>query len=172
MVNMELETPRLLLRDLQAGDLPILACLWTNPDATRFMGGPRDYNELIGMLTEDLETQPSPEWNLWPLVEKATGNVIGHCGILDKEIDGVTEYEVNYILDPAAWGKGYATEIVVALKDYTLNQMGLDHVVALIDPENTASAKVARKAGLTHEKDTVRPDGKTKQVFTAVRTTP
>lgn len=166
---MELETQRLLLRDLQAGDIPFLAGLWADPEATRYLGGPHDYDEVAGILAEELANPTPPDLNLWPLVESDTGSLIGYCGIIDKEIDGVTEYEINYILDPAAWGKGYATEIALALKDYAFNEWHLDRVVALIDPENTASARVARKAGLTHEKDTLRPDGKTKQVFSAAR---
>ena len=46
----------------------------------------------------------------------------------------------------------------------------MDRIVALIDPENAASARVAMKVGLRYERDTVRPDGKTMQVFAMSKT--
>ena len=38
-------------------------------------------------------------------------------------------------------------------------------LITLIDPENAASAGVAKKAGLTFRDETVRPSGKRMQVY-------
>ena len=45
-----LETERLLLRYMKPEDIPCLVNLWTDPDVTRFMNGPRD----IATLRENL----------------------------------------------------------------------------------------------------------------------
>jgi len=42
------------------------------------------------------ETPSAEQYDLWPVVEKETGQVVGHCGLLDKEIEGITEIELNY----------------------------------------------------------------------------
>jgi len=162
---MKLETERLFLRLLQTEDIPILARLWSDPDVTHYIGGPHDYDEVYEELCKDDEVKPPPLLDLWVLVEKSTNRIIGHCGIIDKEIDDTTEYDLNYILDKPVWGKGYATEIAVAIRDYSLEYLRLNRVIALIDPENRASINVALKIGMAHEKDVQRPDGITRQVY-------
>ena len=162
---MKLETERLLLRDMQVADVPALTGLWTDPEVTRFMGGPRDYQELNTELLKDARDESPPQFDLWVLIEKATSRVIGHCGIIDKEIDGITEYDLTYVLVKSAWGKGYATEIAISIKDYAFKNLGLKRIVALIDPLNLDSQHVAKKVGLRHEKDVVRPHGKVMQVY-------
>lgn len=82
------------------------------------------------------------------MVEKATGAVIGHCGLLEKEIEGRSEIELVYVLAPGVWGRGYATEAGRAIKAYALASLGCDRLVALIHPDNPASERVAEKLGL------------------------
>ena len=162
---MHLETEQLILRPLQANDAHTLATIWTDPDVTHFMGGPRDYAKLIVSFEKDAKENPPPRFDLFPVIEKATGNIIGHCGLLDKEIEGVTEIELVYVLAKSAWGKGYATEIATALRDYAFDTLKLNRIVSLIEPENIASQHVAQKVGMTHEKDVVRPGGALRQLF-------
>ena len=88
---MHLETERLILRPLQASDAHALATIWTDADVTHFMGGPRDYAKLISIIEEDAKANPSPRFDLFPVIEKSTGDIIGHCGLLDKEIEGTAE---------------------------------------------------------------------------------
>lgn len=164
--NVLLSTDRLLLRQLQPGDAEPLADLWSDPEVTEHMGGPRDRDEIVGIIEADIAANERPRaGDLWPTVDRATGELIGHCGLLEKEIDGASEVEMTYVLTPAQWGKGLATEIAAALVDYAFAELGLERVVALIDPQNAGSARVAEKAGLRHDRDTVRPGGKVMQVY-------
>ena len=162
---MRLETQRLLLRPLQSTDIIALATLWSDSEVTRFMGGPRDYQSILKTLQEELDQNLVLLFDLWPVVEKTTGTVIGHCGIIDKEVDGREEFDLTYVFTKSSWGKGYATEIASRLKDYAFEHLKLKRIIALIDPLNTASANVARKVGLQYEKDTIRPGDKKMQVF-------
>jgi RimJ/RimL family protein N-acetyltransferase len=160
-----IETPRLIIRPLRAEDAEPLARLWTDPQVTAFMGGPRDYASLLANLTEDARVDPPPQWDLWPVVEKSSGQVIGHCGLLDKEVDGRDEIELGYVFAVSAWGKGYASEAARALVDFGLGALGLTRLISLIEPENTASVHVAEKAGLHLEKEVLRPSGRLMQVY-------
>lgn len=164
-IPMHIETERLLLRSLQPSDVPALVQLWTDPDVTHYMGGPRDPDSLQNSFEEDLQTPPPGPFDLWPVVEKASGQVVGHCGLLDKEVDGVTEIELVYVFSKEAWGKGYATEIALALKEYARTSLKLSRLIALIDLENAASEHVATKAGLHFEKETLRPSGTLMRVY-------
>jgi RimJ/RimL family protein N-acetyltransferase len=162
---MELETERFFLRSLKIEDVPALVKLWTDPDVTRFMGGPRNYEEVHRQLMEDAGIVPPPQFDLWVVVEKATGDVVGHCGILDKDIDGSREFELVYVIDRPHWGKGYATEVASVIRRFAFRELGLERLVSLIDPANQASARVAVSVGLKYEKDVVRPGGKVMHLY-------
>jgi len=162
---MKIETDRSIIRSIQEADLEPLAALWADPEVTYYMGGPRNYEEVLKDLREDAQLNPQPAFDLWPVIEKETGQIIGHCGILEKDIEGRNQYEIVYVLAKSAWGKGFATEVASSLKDYAFNQLGLKRITALIDPDNQKSEIVATKIGLRYEKDTVRPNGKNMRLF-------
>ena len=162
---MKIETDRLIIKSNQEVDLAPLAALWTDPDVTCYMGGPRDYEEILGILREDAQANPQPAFDLWPVIEKETGQIIGTGGILEKDIDGRNQYEIIYVLARSAWGRGFATELASSLKSYAFDELGLKRVTALIDPDNLESERVATKIGLRYEKDTVRPNGNNMRLF-------
>jgi ribosomal-protein-alanine N-acetyltransferase len=163
---MKIETDRLIIRSVRETDFEPLATLWADPAVTRYMGGPRNYEEVLKILREDAQVDPQPAFDLWPVVEKETGLMVGTGGILEKDIDGRNQYEIIYVLAKSAWGKGFATELASSLKDYAFNELGLKRVTALIDPDNLKSERVATKIGLRYEKDTIRPNGKRMRLFT------
>ncbi len=160
-----LETERLLLRYLVPQDIPLLINLWTDPDVTRFMGGPRDVETLQKNLKKKAQNPSAEQFDLWPLIERSSGNLIGNCGLLAKEVGGVTEYEVIYVLAKSAWGNGYASEIGRALGTYAYHVRGINRLVALVQPENTASERVAQKMGMRLEKEIVRPEGGIRRLY-------
>jgi ribosomal-protein-alanine N-acetyltransferase len=160
-----IQTQRLIIRHLTHEDVEALARLWTDPQVTRYMGGPREYQKVYNNILEDAAVDPQPQWDLWPVVERETGAVIGHCGLADKEIEGREEIELVYVFAVAAWGKGYASEAAQALVDTGFGPMGLERIVALVEPENDASARVAVKAGLHLEKQVIRPSGRRMNLF-------
>jgi ribosomal-protein-alanine N-acetyltransferase len=160
-----LETERLLLRYMTPEDIQSLVDLWTDADVTYFMGGPREIKTLTQNLEETTANPLAEPYDLWPVVEKSTGKVIGHCGLLDKDVDGTKEFELVYVLAKSVWGKGYATEIARALRDYAFTFCGLTRLIALIEPENVASEKVAVNAGMRFVKEVIRPGGAVRKVF-------
>jgi [ribosomal protein S5]-alanine N-acetyltransferase len=160
-----LETDRLLVRRQQTGDIPFLADLWSDPEATRYLGGPRDRDWLQTVFEETAADPFAEQYDLWPVVEVETGQVVGHCGLLDKEVEGKTEIELTYVLSPAVWGKGYATEIGQAIKQYAFEKMRLERLIALIEPDNQQSEKVAVKLGMSFEKEVIRPGGAIRKVY-------
>lgn len=164
-----LETERLTLRYQRASDEEPLVDLWADPEVTRYMGGPRDREWLQSAFEETTRDPHAERYDLWPLIEKETGQVVGHCGLLDKEVEGRTEIELIYVLASSAWGKGYATEIGQALKAYAFEEMGIGRLIALIEPENGASEQVAVKVGMRLEKEVVRPGGEVRKVYAVER---
>ena len=160
-----LETERLMLRRQQASDVTILTNLWADPEVTRYLGGPRERSWLQSVFEETAKNPFSETYDLWPVVEKKTGLLIGHCGLLEKEIEGKPEVELNYIFFPSMWGRGYATEMGQAIQRLAFTQMGLKRLVALIAPGNQVSERVAVKVGMHFEKEIVRPWGATRKLY-------
>lgn len=105
------------------------------------------------------------KYDLWPVVDKRTGEIIGHAGLLEKDVEGRSEVELVYVLARSSWGNGYATEIATAIRNHALLTLGLERLVAIIDPENAASERVAVKTGMHLEAEVLRPDGKVKRVY-------
>jgi ribosomal-protein-alanine N-acetyltransferase len=159
-----LETDRLRIRALASSDVPVLIALWMDPEVTRYMGGPRERARLEQVYEEELRLAVPPRYTLWPVVERTTGRVIGECGLIQKEVEGRQELELVYVLARDAWGRGYATEAAAAVRD-AAEREGITRLIALIDPENPASARVACKIGMQLEREVIRPGGAIRQVY-------
>jgi RimJ/RimL family protein N-acetyltransferase len=158
MPRIWIETQRLLLRNTEAGDIAALVSMWTDPEVTRFMGGPRDAAWLEQNFAEDANNPDPPLYDQWPVVEKSSDKVIGYCGLLDKEVEGQLEIELVYVFVPSVWGKGYGTEMAMALREHATHSMGLKRLIALIEPDNEPSVRVAERLGFHAEKQIVRGD--------------
>jgi RimJ/RimL family protein N-acetyltransferase len=160
-----LGTERLLLRLQTAADIPALVALWSDPEVTRHLGGPRERAFLEDEFGKTALAPGKERFDLWPVVETSTGQLVGHCGLLDKEVEGSVEIELVYVIRAASWGKGYATEIATAIRDHAFRNLGIRRLVALIDPRNVGSERVALKAGMRCERDVPRPAGARKRLY-------
>jgi ribosomal-protein-alanine N-acetyltransferase len=83
-----LETERLILRYQQPSDVAFLVELWADPEVTRYLGGPREREWLRSVFEETAQDPYAEPRDLWPLVEVESGELVGHCGLLDKEVEG------------------------------------------------------------------------------------
>lgn len=153
-----LETPRLLLRRLLPADLDDLYALYRDPEMRRyFPEGVLSYAETREELEWFLDGHPRrPELGLWATLLKPSGRFIGRCGLLPWTIDGREEVEVAYLLAKDCWGQGLATEAARGIVQYAFDELGLRRLICLIDPENSASQRVAEKIGMSLEQ---RVDG-------------
>ena len=63
----------------------------------------------------------------------------------------MNETEVGYFLDKSRWNKGFATEAANTSIQFGFDQCGLDHIIALVHPENVASRRVIDKCQFVYE---------------------
>jgi ribosomal-protein-alanine N-acetyltransferase len=80
------------------------------------------------------------------VVERASGRVIGDCGL--QPLEGGPDVELGYRLGSAYRGRGYATEAGRAWLTYGLETLGLERIVAVAWPENVGSWRVMEKCGM------------------------
>jgi RimJ/RimL family protein N-acetyltransferase len=84
--------------------------------------------------------------------------VIGSCGLrlgaIEEHIDSVTpvqEAVLGYDLDPAHWGRGYATEAAKEMLRFGFETLGLHRAWSYHVAENERSAAVLRRLGFAVE---------------------
>lgn len=148
-----LATEHLLLRPLTLDDLEDLAALYGEPGLGYFPAGARvleeTRNELEGIIDVHYARYG---FGLWATLDAATGAFIGRCGLVPWEWGDRREVEVAYHLAPAYRGRGLATEAATAIRDYGFERLALPRLIALIDPDNPASIRVAEKIGMRLER--------------------
>jgi [ribosomal protein S5]-alanine N-acetyltransferase len=83
----------------------------------------------------------------WTVVTKVDGRIIGWGGLYNDPFDPGWGVEIGYFFHPAAWGKGYASELVAACTEVADHTLSLPEVRAFAHPENTPSQRVLEKAG-------------------------
>ncbi len=139
------ETERLFLRELGEADLPGLLRILQDKDATRFYDRAFTEEEIGQWLEIQLQNYRKLGFGIWAVVQKASGEMIGHAGISVRHHDGEVMYEIGYMLEKAFWGKGYATEAAIACRKVAFDVFGLEKVCSIIRFDNMASRAVARK---------------------------
>ena len=149
------ETNRLILRPFTPDDVDALEDVFGDPEVMRFGPGPQMRGWIAGWIRQRIENGetekvPGP----WAVVEKGTLALVGYCGVFYfAELAGSAEVEIGYRLARRAWGKGYATEAALVVRDDAFERLALRRLVALIDPANIRSLRVALKLGMHFERE-------------------
>lgn len=145
---LSISTPRLLLRELKSADAPALFEVLGDPETMRFYPRPYSREEVDEWIGRQIGRYAMGA-GLLGVVLRDSGTLIGDCGLVWQEVEGVQEPEIGYHVHREHQGRGYATEAARAVRDYAFGTLGCDHVISMIRPENLASRRVAEKNGLT-----------------------
>ncbi len=92
------------------------------------------------------------------LIDKSTGALVGHAGLLVQVVDGAKELEIAYSLQPHFRGKGFAAEAAKICQAYAFANRFSPSLISIISLTNIPSQKVAAKNGMKIEKQTVYKD--------------
>ena len=84
------------------------------------------------------------------LVErKEDGVPMGMCGLIKR--DTLPDVDLGFAFLPAYRGQGYAYEAGLASRDYGVEELGLERIVAMTSPDNDASGKLLLRLGFEYE---------------------
>lgn len=145
-----LTTGRLILRPVSMADWDAYATMWADARMTRFIGGaprPRD-------VAWPKFGQAAAMWGLfgygnWSVIDRADGSFLGIAGLSQFE-RGMAELggfpEAGWAFAPAGWGRGVASEALVAIHEWA-DGAGIGETRCLIDDGNAASIRVAERTG-------------------------
>jgi RimJ/RimL family protein N-acetyltransferase len=152
LTPVELLTPRLKLRWMDAGDAEAHYAVFSDPEVARYWSsGP--WTALDQSRDHIAATQAAyadGSGMRLGIELRESGALIGNAG-LHHFVDGSRRCELGYALARAHWGCGYVSEALRALLDYGFTALDLNRVEADIDPRNAASARVLEKLGFRKE---------------------
>ena len=144
-----LATERLVLRQFDPGDAVDVFAYAQSPAVGPMAGWPphRSIEESRAIVQHFVSCG-----DVWAIVEKKTGRVIGSIGL---HADGKREVEgarmLGYVLGEAHWGQGYATEAAQAALRFAFEQKQCRVVSAYHFPNNSRSKRVIKKLGFAAE---------------------
>jgi RimJ/RimL family protein N-acetyltransferase len=168
-----IESERLILRRITAGDLPFYERIHADPDVARYLahGNPRSAEETRHWFESLTEAYHNLQLGQVAIARKSDNALVGRTGVSHLETEfhaqsdgtrlsyyfperapagvaSVLEHELGYTLDRAAWGNGYAREAVRAMWNYLSARRPDLRIVSLIHPENTRSIRLATSFGV------------------------
>lgn len=147
---MELRADGFKLRPWEAGDAPAVTAACQDPDIARWIPIiPSPYTEEDA---RDFLEQSRLNWELgdaygFALVDEA-GELLGAIGMRMLRF---STGHIGYWVAPGARGRGVATDALKALCRWAIDELGLERLELVTDPENAPSQRVAEKAGFRRE---------------------
>jgi [ribosomal protein S5]-alanine N-acetyltransferase len=148
-------TSRLLLRPFEHDDASALATLFNDPGvAMGICSAPLPFTHLhaSARILMIRAREVAGKDFVWA-VEDLDGNLIGNLG-LSELASGVMRLGYAYARDQ--WGKGYATEALIAVLDWAGRQSSIGEIRAEVFHDNPASARVLAKAGFKETGNSAR----------------
>ena len=143
-----IETPRLLLRELTAADFGALYDVLADSDIMRHYPYTFDERRVRGWISKNIERYRDFGFGLWAVVLKATGGLIGDCGITMQSINGRIKPEIGYHLHRDWQKRGYAREAARACRDWAFEHTPFGTLYSYMKADNARSIGVARSNGM------------------------
>jgi RimJ/RimL family protein N-acetyltransferase len=144
-----LETKRLLLRQLELSDAPIVQALLDDPEIVGNMLDKTTLNDAETMIRQSHSAYEAGTSIAFAIARKSNHDLVGYC---DLEINAKHQRgKIAYWIGRPFWWQGYATEATKCLVRYGFDGLALNRIFAYVLTENTVSAKILRKAGLQWE---------------------
>jgi len=145
MLDLELETQRLILRPPVREDFDGYAALVADEEAARFIGGHLPRAAAWRKFLQMPGAWMIQGFGMFSVLEKASGEWIGQMG--PWHLEGWPGTEVGWAFRRSAWGRGYATEAATVAMDWAVDHLGWTDVIHSINPDNLASHALAQRLG-------------------------
>lgn len=138
-----METARLIIRPFTPADAPDLHAYLSREQVVRY----EPYPPFTREQAEEEAIRRANDPSFLAVVLKETGRVIGNVWFAPGEWE---TWELGYVFHDDYWGRGYASEACHAvLKDAFAR--GIRRVIAMCNPENTASWRLLERLGMRRE---------------------
>jgi ribosomal-protein-alanine N-acetyltransferase len=148
-------TERLLLRPFTEQDADPLYDILATEGVLRYFPNPDPWpRDRVGRFVAfQIKHWEDHGFGWWAVEPRGKGELIGWNGL--QYLPDTDEVEIGYLLAKDYWGQGLATEGAWPGLQFGFETLGLERIVAVVHPENTASQRVTAKLGMsfTNEAD-------------------
>jgi RimJ/RimL family protein N-acetyltransferase len=151
--TMILETNRLQLRTLTLEDAEFVLRLLNEPSFIQNIAdrGVRTIEQAQDYIRNGpMASYEKFGFGLWLVETKSNNLPIGICGLIKRDV--LDDVDIGYALLPEFWSQGYALESASGVMGYAGNKLGLNRVVAVVNPNNESSIRLLEKIGFTFER--------------------
>lgn len=146
---MILETGRLSLRRLEAADFAAWSAVLGDPAVMYAYEHGFSEEEVRQWIDRQQERYAKYGFGLWAVIEKASGELIGDCGVTMQDWNRREVPEIGYHLRRDRWRQGFAIEAAEACKEYAFTALGFQEVYSIIRDNNFPSQHVALRNGMS-----------------------
>ncbi|RYX95803.1 MAG: N-acetyltransferase [Comamonadaceae bacterium] len=148
----ELETTRLVLREIVLADAPALLAMYQNEASMKWRGSdaPTNLAAVENMIDLFASGRRQHGGTHWGMELKSAPGLIGKCGIYAFD-PHTHQCMLAYEMADAHRGAGYMTEALACLLQWMFSYTVINRVGALIPPENTASHRVMERLTFSPE---------------------
>jgi ribosomal-protein-alanine N-acetyltransferase len=147
-----IETPHLVLRQIQPDDADAIYATFSDEAAMEFYGElpHRSIEDSRALIQQQHHWYAQREGIRWGITRKGNDTVIGSCGfhLFDE---GFHRAETGYELGQTYWRQGIMSEALGAILTFAFTEMGLRRIEAVVDDVNERSKGLLRKLGFTQE---------------------
>ena len=150
---MVLETARLTLREIVDDDAPFILELLNDPSFIENIGdrAVRSLDDARAYIRNGpVASYGQHGFGLWLVGLKEGAVPIGMCGLLRRDV--LDDVDIGFAYLPAFQSKGYGFEAARAVLDYARDGLRLSRVVAIVNADNEASARLLEKLGMKFER--------------------
>ncbi|AIY43161.1 acetyltransferase [Collimonas arenae] len=150
---LELESPRLLLRQWRDDDLAELAAMCADPQVMRYFPAVLSYQESAALLGRMHDHFARHGFGFWALQRKDNDEFIGLTGLLQVGFDApfTPAVEIGWRLARQHWGQGFAREAASTALAAGFQQLGLEQIVSFTADTNLPSQKVMQAIGMQRD---------------------
>mgnify|MGYP005827500057 CR=1 FL=1 len=160
------DSSRLSYKLMSADDAPLLFELDQDPEVMRFinrgkMTSKEDINSVFIPRMEKYRN-PTQGWGLWQVNIAETMQFIGWILVRPMEFFSgnpeLDNLELGWRFKRSSWGKGYASEAAIHIKDCLSTSKEVKNFSAIAVEDNFASIAVMKKLGMSYVKTYLHKD--------------
>ena len=152
------QTERLIFSRFSYSDTSFIMDITNTDGWLKYIGDRQTKTEegaLEYLKKGPLSSYATTGYGLWKLSLRSSVEPIGICGIFMR---GLFDHpDIGYAIHPLYEGKGYASEAVIATKNYAIDILGLPNLIGIADLDNYRSISLLEKIGMSFRKLIVLP---------------
>ena len=146
---MQIETERLILREMNEEDFDDLYCVLADSDIMQHYPYTFDEKRVRGWIEKNQERYQIFGFGLWAVCLKENGKMIGDCGLTLQPIGNTIKPEIGYHIQKTYQRKGYAKEAAIAVRDWAFTHTPFQTIYSYMKSTNLPSMQTAQAFALS-----------------------